>query len=146
LSVGDAIHVTMELLDGVEHLHRIGLWHADITPTNVLRDADGEVYLLDFGRTRRIDEPREGSGYPGFSAPEATDPTVKRGDLQDIHAIGAILRSRLGSIPPELQPIIDKATNHDPHKRFQNVAEFRAALQGARKALGASGSRSRGER
>jgi serine/threonine protein kinase len=136
MAASDAVHVTLELLDGVEQLHRVGLWHADITPGNVLQGDDGAVYLLDFGRTRKIEEPREGSGYPGYSAPEATDPSQKRGDLQDIHAIGAILRSRLATIPPPLAPIIDKATNRDPKQRFQNVAEFRAALIKARRGLG----------
>ena len=37
MAASDAVHVTLELLDGVEQLHRVGLWHADITPGNVLQ-------------------------------------------------------------------------------------------------------------
>lgn len=38
--------------DAIADLHRAGVWHADLNAANVLVDADGRVWLVDFDRAR----------------------------------------------------------------------------------------------
>lgn len=134
MQAGPMIEVMLDLLDAVELMHGEGLWHGDITPRNVALDGDGRVHLLDFGRTRRTAEPRENPpGWPGYHAPEVRDVNARRGDLQDIHAIGAVIKNHTTS--PELRAIAAKATQADPTKRHQSVDELRQELLRVRAGL-----------
>jgi eukaryotic-like serine/threonine-protein kinase len=126
LSKKDAVDMAVQLLEGVEHLHAEGYWHADITPGNVLRDNDGRVYLIDYGRVRKINEPRDWQGWAEYSAPEVLSNT--KGQLKDIYSIGKMLGNKVSSAGGPLQSIIAKATHKDPNHRFQTAGEFRDAL------------------
>ena len=58
------LHVTETLLavasvaDGLAHVHRASVLHRDVTPRNVLFDADGRAHLSDFGVALVADAPR----------------------------------------------------------------------------------------
>jgi 3-deoxy-D-manno-octulosonic acid kinase len=41
-------------LAAVARLHACGVWHADLNADNVLLDADGKVWLIDFDRARTL--------------------------------------------------------------------------------------------
>jgi serine/threonine protein kinase len=40
---------------GVHAIHRAGMWHRDLKPTNALVGDNGRVVVLDFGLVREID-------------------------------------------------------------------------------------------
>jgi len=44
------------ILEGIRHLHSLGLVHNDITPSNIMRDDDGTLVLIDFDSCRKIGE------------------------------------------------------------------------------------------
>ncbi len=59
------------LCTSLEGLHRAGLSHADLKPENVLIDAEGSVYLSDFGLSLACDSQRDTiAGTPMYLAPE----------------------------------------------------------------------------
>ncbi len=97
-----------QLIAGVHALHQAGFLHLDIKPSNVLVDASGQVFVLDFGLIRRVDEPRKRaatdagsisiSGTPMWMAPEQfTNAPI--GAPADWYAVGLMLYWALTGVP-----------------------------------------------
>ena len=104
----------------VDYVHESGVLHRDLKPANVMLGRFGEVYLLDWGLAKLLDEdhelapgPEDGTGdfegttlddhdgrtaagelmgTPGYMAPEQIDSGDRPLDARaDIYALGAIL-------------------------------------------------------
>jgi predicted ATPase len=97
-----------QLIAGLHALHQAGFLHLDIKPSNVLVDRSGQVFILDFGLIRRVDEPRARaasnadsfniSGTPMWMAPEQfTDAQI--GKPADWYAVGLMLYWGLTGVP-----------------------------------------------
>jgi eukaryotic-like serine/threonine-protein kinase len=93
----------LQVVDGLEHLHRNGVTHRDLKPTNVLVGVDGCVRLADFGLASRfVPGARGGEGTAGtmpYMAPE-----LWRGDgagpASDRYALGCMMYELLTGQPP----------------------------------------------
>lgn len=87
-----AAHVAAQVADALSAMHRAGLVHRDVTPDNILVDADGEVKLVDFGSSLLLDEGTdEGSLMTGgrdYRAPEVRAGAAP-GTAADVYALGA---------------------------------------------------------
>jgi serine/threonine protein kinase len=44
-----ALTVILQILEGLEYAHRLGVLHCDVKPANVMIDNDGAVKVMDFG-------------------------------------------------------------------------------------------------
>lgn len=55
--VGPALHISMELLKGLDFAHRRGVVHRDVSPANILLSRAGEVKIADFGIAQAVAEP-----------------------------------------------------------------------------------------
>jgi serine/threonine-protein kinase len=69
----DAVSMTLEIADGVRHLHSHGLLHRDIKPSNVGFTAGGHLKVLDFGLARAFeDEDTDARDQPHAPTPIAS--------------------------------------------------------------------------
>ena len=137
----------IHLLLGVEYLHKLGVSHRDIKPTNILIDESGNVKLTDFG-LGNFYSPKEHlttpCGSPCFAAPEVITGQSYLAGPSDLWGLGITLYNMLvGKLPfdeptkselyakilagkysiPSVVPkaaarIIKGLLVRDPHKRF----------------------------
>jgi serine/threonine protein kinase len=85
--------ITLDMLQGLEHLHCLDIIHSDLTPSNVLVANNGLTLLVDFGLSCMPEvENYEGIivGTPGYQAPERID-HGPISTLTDIYCAGIIL-------------------------------------------------------
>lgn|GEM_PF-1012290 len=93
---GAAYAWILQVLRGLDHLHRAGFLHRDLKPSNVLVAFDGNqedsAHLIDFGIAIAFDETPEELfiGTPEYSAPElmSGSPFDVR---QDLYAVGLLI-------------------------------------------------------
>ncbi|KAJ2347918.1 hypothetical protein GGH91_001622 [Coemansia sp. RSA 2671] len=98
-------HIARQLFLALEDLHRLGIAHLDITPTNLMADPDNasHIEVIDFGLACDIAESDDGllpsRGTCGFVAPE-----ILAGDARDlradIYSAGVVLGMMLQSYLP----------------------------------------------
>ena len=112
LSVEEALHITCDVADALEHAHRHGFIHRDIKPENIL-GANGHWLVSDFGIARAIatagDERRPTQemltskgiviGTPEYMSPEqATGDTPD--ERTDVYSLACVLFEMLAGEPP----------------------------------------------
>jgi non-specific serine/threonine protein kinase len=94
------------LLDAIEALHGVQIFHRDIAPDNVLIQDNGVPVLLDFGAAREIVADMSQALTvilkPGYAPIEqyAEDAVLKQGPWTDIYALGAVLHFAVTGRPP----------------------------------------------
>jgi serine/threonine protein kinase/superfamily II DNA or RNA helicase len=143
-----------DLADVLASLHRpdadgVRFIYADLKPQNVMRTADGRLFLIDFGSARAlrngtVEVPSLRLGTPGFAAPEqgrvvsestdifglgATLIYLLTGQTIDRFPPGAPLTGPQGMMTPALGAILRRATAFDPSRRYAHIQQMLEALQ-----------------
>jgi serine/threonine protein kinase len=106
LSIPRLVQVFSKIAGGLYHMHRRGVYHADLKPNNVLLSRTGEVKIIDFGLAWIKGEPKDRvQGTPEYMAPEqAKDSTVN--EQSDIYNFGATMyRLVTWRHPPSAVPL-----------------------------------------
>ncbi|WVZ74113.1 hypothetical protein U9M48_022336 [Paspalum notatum var. saurae] len=62
------------VLCGLRHLHRLGIVHGDVKPSNLLVGRHGEVKIADFGTSRHVGRAAGAEGTCAYMSPERLDP------------------------------------------------------------------------
>jgi WD40 repeat protein len=142
LSVGDTLHLGVQLARALGHLHEHELVHRDVKPSNVIY-IQGRPRLADIGLVAGIDEARSFVGTEGFIAPEG--PGTPQADL---FALGKLLyeaatgrdRCDFPSLPEdlsewpqheavlELNEVLARACSPNPRLRHASATELAADL------------------
>ena len=132
----------LEVCACVRALHLTGLVHRDLKPKNIMRRANGEIVLIDFGLAKDVvasPTPRAGisivsdrpvcAGTPEYAAPEQ----MVGGEVSqaaDIHALGRIANNAFNGNPPRTwREIIRRSTSSIPEQRYPSVDDFAAAIR-----------------
>lgn len=95
------------LLDGLAHVHDHDYLHRDIKPANiVIRAADGEPVLIDFGAARVASQQRTHTQVltPGYAPFEQHTSEGAQGPPTDIYALAAVSCHVLTGEPPPNAP------------------------------------------
>lgn len=91
-----------QLSDALAHAHRAGVVHRDMTPSNVMIDAAGDVVLTDFGTARlgtQATARTQVIATPGYAAPEIYD-GHRAEPRSDLYALGAVMVFAATGQPP----------------------------------------------
>ena len=131
----------------VEFAHQRGVVHRDLKPSNIMLGDFGEVYVLDWGLARVLDdapaevvtrdldsldgngEPSQLLGTPGYIAPEQLVTGGEVGRPVDVYALGSLLFEILTKHPVHprqsqaaISSTLSTATIVSPAARFPDIA------------------------
>lgn len=134
--------IISQLCNAVEHLHRYGIIHRDVTPKNVILDENLHLTLIDFDISRKFSGNREQDttlyGTEGFAPPEQYG-FRETGFTADIYALGVIMKLLLNACPdcPPVQEVMlrkiaAKCTRFVPDKRYRSAGKIRRAVSRSR--------------
>jgi tetratricopeptide (TPR) repeat protein len=147
-----ALRMTRRLLEGLGHVHELGIVHRDIKPGNIFFRGDTPV-LGDFGIARSTslaDETLTGTnqqpGTPAYMAPEqlAGHEVTPAADLYAAGAtlyemltgrrwtgVGEVRRADWSSVRAPVAHVLQRALAYDPRDRWPDAEAFASALRTA---------------
>ncbi len=143
------------LTRGVSYLHDKGVIHRDLKPANVFIE-HGSLKVGDYGLSRRISGSERGDVTRGVGTPHYMAPEIRNGNYGrsvDVYACGIILfemltghppfdgetpaevlmrhqldTPNLGKVPAIMRPVLERALDKDPARRFGSVLELSRAV------------------
>jgi serine/threonine protein kinase len=91
LSLPRLVQVFERVAAGLVHMHRRGVYHADLKPNNVMVSRAGEVKVIDYGLARiRGEDKGRIQGTPEYMAPEQHRHVIVN-ERTDIYNLGATM-------------------------------------------------------
>lgn len=118
-----------KLCNIVRKLHTEQIIHRDIKPSNIIKDFDGEIYLIDFGISRIHDNQKlkdtQLFGTQYYAAPEQYG-FGQTDERTCIYQIGVTFKELTEGkkISNELSNKITKCSQFDPLQRYQSIEEI----------------------
>jgi eukaryotic-like serine/threonine-protein kinase len=97
VSVGDGVHIALDIALALQHAHSRNVVHRDIKPDNILITRSGVAKLADMGLAKRTDETshltaaKQGFGTPHYMPYEQAISAKQADCRSDIYALGATL-------------------------------------------------------
>lgn len=157
LPVREVFLIFFPILDALSEVHKMGIYHRDISPQNIIITTDNTPVLIDFGAARQIVGEQSYSLdvvlKHGYSPLEQYTSRGKIGPWSDVYACGATLYYMItGKVPPPSVDRVDKDELVQPSQieglrlteemddalltslavrsgdRYQSVAELKSAL------------------
>lgn len=105
-SLENATHILFTIGSALMSVHEHGIIHRDISPENIMIAERGEIKLIDFGASKKINSFRNDVNAvfvkPGFAPPEQYDSNGDQGPWTDIYALAATFYTIISG-----QPLID---------------------------------------
>jgi serine/threonine protein kinase len=146
------LRTSLEVATALADLHRIGVFHVDLNPMNILyRPETGRpvIRIVDFESSYEVARHSSGTSYnppttSGFCAPEVQDRAPD--GRADVFSLGAVLYTMIAGydwtwdsepsrriaadaeIDADLRAILLKAVERDAGRRYPSAQDLRAAL------------------
>jgi serine/threonine protein kinase len=101
-----AVDLIVQVAGALDAAHADGLVHRDVKPSNVLLDASGFAYLVDFGIARSMAASADitGTGIPigtvAYMASERFEPDGQVDHRADVYSLACLLHECLTGTPP----------------------------------------------
>jgi WD40 repeat protein len=142
LPVEECIEIGISLASALGHLHRAGLVHRDVKPSNIIF-VDGVAKLADVGLVAQLSDSRSMVGTEGYFAPEGTGQA-----RSDVFSLGKVLyecvtgqdRLSFPDVPAEwgggsdsravfeFMEIVLRAAESNPDRRYKDTDEMLADM------------------
>ncbi len=91
LPVSKLVQIFAQVAAGMAHMHRQGVFHADLKPNNILLSRSGEVKIIDYGLAWIKGESKgRVQGTPEYMAPEQAKKMIVN-EQTDIYNLGATM-------------------------------------------------------
>ncbi len=128
----EAAETVKTIADGVHQLHRAGIFHREISPSNIILDSNRQPHILDLGLSMlRADDPGDLPEELGFMAPEFASNRSSIDAAAEVWSLGAILYNCLVGEPPfsnrnDKTVVLKRLLNEDPEapqRRNSSVAK-----------------------
>ncbi|HEY1240950.1 MAG TPA: protein kinase [Bryobacteraceae bacterium] len=144
-TLAHALEYALQLADALAAAHRHGVVHRDVKPSNILFTEDDTLKLADFGLARQTQDIHLTAvgmpmGTPAYMSPEQFQ-GAEADARSDVYSLGLVVYELVTgtlpqpghtlAVPPQLQPILERALQTDPGRRYQNASEMAADLRGA---------------
>lgn len=140
------------LLKSLDEIHKTGLLHRDINPSNLICEKGKRLVLIDFGSMQMRGTTRKKAIQfsKGYSPPEQYAADDSEGPWTDVYAVCAVIYFMLTGQPPEdavlrkakgnfendrisgilgkYKKMIEKGLAVNPRDRYANIPQLEAAL------------------
>ncbi len=105
LKIPHLVQVFAKIAAGMAHMHRRGVFHADLKPNNIMLSKTGDVKIIDYGLAWIKGEPKDRvQGTPEYMAPEQAKRSTAN-ESTDIYNFGATMyRLVTWRLPPSSVP------------------------------------------
>ena len=140
-------YIFLEILNGIEDMHKNGFCHRDIKSENIVLCGDNyEIKLCDFGystkfidnnnQKKKLDEPK---GTPYYAAPEMHEGKEYEGDKVDIFSLGALLfvlmtkkfgflKATIDNISMDYKKILYKLIKTKQYQKYWKILEKKCQI------------------
>lgn len=90
-SLSQLVVIFNQVADALVHMHRRGVYHGDLKPSNIMVTKDGKVKLIDFGTAwLKGEEKNRIQGTPQYMAPETVNEKLVD-ERTDVYNFGATM-------------------------------------------------------
>lgn len=131
LSLDDAVRIVREAADGLAHLHKHGVYHQDVKPSNLLWTDKG-VRIIDFNvAVSENDEVQGGGGTRRYLPPDydySSEPDASDRMDRDLYALGISFYECLTGKYPFDDPTPPIKTQPKDPKQFKGCADLSSSL------------------
>ena len=133
LSLDDAVRIVREAAEGLAHLHKHGVYHQDVKPSNLLWTDKG-VRIIDFNvAVSENDEVQGGGGTRRYLPPDydySSEPNASDRIDRDLYALGISFYECLTGKYPFEDPTPPIKTQPKDPKQFKGCADLNSSLVG----------------
>lgn len=131
LSLDDAVRIVREAAEGLAHLHKHGVYHQDVKPSNLLWTDKG-VRIIDFNvAVSENDEVQGGGGTRRYLPPDydySSEPDASDRMDRDLYALGISFYECLTGKYPFDDPTPPIKTQPRDPKQFKGCADLSSSL------------------
>jgi eukaryotic-like serine/threonine-protein kinase len=120
------LRVFAKVADALVHMHKQGVYHADLKPNNIMLGRGTNAKIIDYGLAWIRGEPKDRvQGTPEYLAPETASHKLVN-ERTDIYNLGATMyRLATFKLPPSVLPELGvEVTEKDWKSRFVPVREL----------------------